>query len=274
MTEGTPAPRVSAADLAFDLTVPADMTPDQLTAEIEDPDRPGHTRPIAGHRRIIGVSGDGGVNTRYIGSRESPTRIRIYRKDLQDPTWLHGPTVRIELRLLHEAAHAIGRKLLHLGEAETMKGAVALIQAMTGWTVADEQGELPDIIPPEGSDLAGRMLAVLKQTASTLATMKAAGLDILALIDAQAAKASRMTQHRQKQLRQQIAPAAPEIQAMLMACIQGEPDAPAAAPQAIAVVPTPELPCERCGRMTPERDQIVRHKGQCKCRGCMYQPPC
>jgi hypothetical protein len=215
-------PRVTRADVAFDLSVPDDVTPDQLIDEIEDPTRRGYTRLRDGHRREIGISGGGGVHTRYVGSRASPVRIRIYRKDIEDATWLHGPTLRIELQLTEEAAQAYGRKLLHLGESGALAGAAAIIEHVTGWRVADCEGEIPDLVPPEGSDIASSLLAVLKQAGPTLAMLIDAGLDVVALLREAAAQAGRMTQHRQKKRAETVHPIAAELQALLFACLRGE----------------------------------------------------
>ena len=64
-------------DAAWDFSVPETFTSDDFLAAI--------AAHVEGQILTTGISGQAGVNTRYVGSPQSEKRLRIYRKDLQDP---------------------------------------------------------------------------------------------------------------------------------------------------------------------------------------------
>jgi len=128
----------SRLDVAFDFpvhdSVLADHVADGVRSHVEK------------RRLKEGVSGEAGRNTRYIGSRASERRIRIYRRDFKDETLRleFPPLMRIELVLRKKSAKALWGwyRRSHRG---MLLGASAHIRDMTGLEVMDDNGRMPPI---------------------------------------------------------------------------------------------------------------------------------
>jgi len=188
--------RPSRVDIAFDL---ADgRTADDLLESC----RPHFTRK----RLTDGISGQAGINTRYIGGQQSERRIRIYRKDLQSESWavLHGSTLRVELVLKDRQAHAFW-EVWQAGDEHTAYAVAAgHIQEMSGLELMADVREVPQLAPVEQSSAAERVAQFIRQNAGTFVAIRDAGINLNALADAQLSNASRMTQHRSGALHAEI----------------------------------------------------------------------
>jgi hypothetical protein len=174
-----PSPRASRIDIAFDFSCPDSFTSDQLVAPLEDAEKPGHTQDGL----IMRIAGGGGVHTRYLGALSSPKMIRVYRKDLQLSTWaeMFGPTLRVELVLKDDYAAALLRIIGTHGLKHAYAVAAGHVATMTGWHLIEEPADVPEIVQPEGRDLAERLLPLFQQYGQLLATLDDAGLPVLDL---------------------------------------------------------------------------------------------
>lgn len=164
--------RPSRVDVAWDF--PTQMTSDELANQL---------LVVAEPRGFTdGISGQNGVNTRYIGGKQSERRLRIYRKDLEDLLWaeIYGPTLRVELVMKNETAHAWWPVWCRSRD-EGFAAAAAHCDAMTGWAPQREVGEVPESVPVEGLDEAASLFAFLQQHGPTLAAFEQAGVPVLEL---------------------------------------------------------------------------------------------
>ena len=95
--------RPSRVDVAFDFCCSSELVP-ELVADHAAVQEHCEVRGI----QADGVSGAGGVFTRYIGSRKSDAFVRIYRKDKQNEILgeLLGPVLRVELVMRNDLARA------------------------------------------------------------------------------------------------------------------------------------------------------------------------
>ncbi len=145
----------------------------------------------------IGVTGQDGVNTRYIGSIKSERRIRIYRKDLQDEvvSEFFGPIMRIELILKGDYAE---RWWASWSES-TVAGfdvASGVVADMTGYSMRDTNAELVEMVKPEGSDPASSVSALLNQYGILIAACERAGIPLFDLAYERAESAGISAQRR------------------------------------------------------------------------------
>lgn len=181
--------RPTRVDLAFDFRVDDCFTADDLAGAIA-----GH-----GERRGLspGVCGQGGRNTRYVGSSQSEKRIRIYRKDWQDDTWaaLWGPTLRVELVLKGSQAAAWWGMWAE-DTAAAMAAGAGIVADMIGWRVRDDLAPAPEVVQPEASALAERVLSLLDQCGATLVGLVDAGVPVVDLARVRLAVSSRATKWR------------------------------------------------------------------------------
>ena len=169
--------RSSRIDIAFDFKVPADYMADQLADELRQ-----HHMDLG---IISGINGQGDVNTRYIGSKTSDRRIRIYRKDLRDAELFAttGPVLRIELIL--KGKHA--RKFFHeylLDPDDSLRVAAGHILEMTGLNPLPREVVTP---PPLDrgfvGDAAQEVFQFVRQNGQQLEAFRAAGIDLNDLAD-------------------------------------------------------------------------------------------
>jgi hypothetical protein len=125
--------------------------------------------------------GHAGINTIYLGSRDSPRRIRIYRKDLQQVAQSRlceemPPTLRVEIELKkHHAASAFA--LYQTDEHACWSLAAGHLYAMTGVDLGDRA---PVPAPPEAedADAACTLFTLLDQYGAVMDALTEAGVDI------------------------------------------------------------------------------------------------
>ena len=189
-------------DIAFDLGL--DITPDALADRTEK-----HWRQKG---LKDGISGEGGINTRYIGGKASDRRIRIYRKDRQSTTWevLHGVTLRVELVLKGKQAAAFW-PLLASGDEELWQAtAAAHISDMMGIQLHERSASKPEPAKEPAADAAEKLLHMLDQYGSMLDACFRAGIDVEGLASLRAGNVSRMSENRTERLKRSIAEAGPD----------------------------------------------------------------
>jgi hypothetical protein len=143
---------------------------------------------IRPHLRRVGLTDrdfrDGEVYTWYVGGRQSPRNVRIYRKDLEDLTYaaLYGPAMRWELILKDRQAVAWWQAWSEDRSRGLASGA-RQIQDMTGFRVRDELEEVPQLEVPEAAGLAESVVGMLSQYGVLMAALHRAGADLAALAE-------------------------------------------------------------------------------------------
>lgn len=207
--------RPSRVDIAFDLN--SDRTSDEVLEDL---------RPQFESRGLLdGISGQGGVNTRYIGGQQSERRIRIYRKDLQDEAWSHlyGPTIRVELILKGKQAAAWWDVWRDSDDSGAFRVAAAHIREMSGLDLIGDEVELPELLPVEQSHAAKKLAQFIRQHAGTLVAFMDAGINLGTLAREQLVMASRMTRYRSSSLTaevQRLQPSQVERLARALLCMR------------------------------------------------------
>lgn len=174
--------RPSRVDVCFNLSISAGLTADQVLE---------HARPHFESQGLTdGISGHGGINTRYIGSKASPRRIRIYRKDKQDQAWAHlyGSTIRIEIELKDEHARNWW-KVWAEDEQKAYAVAAGHIEQMSGYRLMETE-DVPELVKVEEAAPAARLAQFIKQHAGTLLANADAGIDVMALARSKMASSS------------------------------------------------------------------------------------
>jgi Replication initiation factor. len=162
--------RATRLDIAFDFSVPAEFMPEDFLARVEALGTLPDLKP--------GVSGQGAVNTRYLGSKDSPRRARIYRRDLREDGGMliadaFGPTLRLECVLRDEHADALCALWRGGGggPAERSQAFAAAARThladLTGMNLGD-LAELPSIRVLPDLDATQQLLAFVEQHASML----------------------------------------------------------------------------------------------------------
>lgn len=181
--------RPSRIDLAFDFECDDSLRPDDLLAE---------WRPHFLHRGYKpGISGEGDVNTCYIGSRNSERRIRIYRKDLQKDAIaaLLGPVMRVELVLKDRQACSLWA--VHDNDGAAERAAAAHVLHITGFRAMDDAGDIPPLVDLDMvADPAQGVMEFVKRDAGTLCAFVDAGIDIEALCREHLERSGRTVQWR------------------------------------------------------------------------------
>lgn len=185
--------RPSRVDVAWDFEVPSWVTADHVAERVE---------PWAERRGFAsGISGQGGVNTRYIGSPNSERRLRVYRRDLRDKglAFMYGPRLRVELVLRDDLARAWWG--VHVrDDREAWAAAAAHVEEMTGHRVQPEIGDVPALESASEAVDAGQMVfQFIEQNAATLDAIAAAGIDLFELVGLKRGTWSRMTAHRHRE---------------------------------------------------------------------------
>ncbi len=179
--------RCSRIDVAFDFSVDRRFTPDDVAEMIAQ-----HCRD---RRIVMGIAGEAGVNTRYVGSSRSDRRIRIYRRDLREirrwvsdhpirfqmgeppPQWL-SPILRLEVTLRRSHADALWQ-IIKRDRDEGIAAARAHVCEMTGIEI-EHSGEVPQIeseAPSEGYQM---LLEWLHQQGDMIEACRRAGVDLYA----------------------------------------------------------------------------------------------
>lgn len=164
--------RASRVDVAWDVVGPGAMTADRLV-EVLGVERFAESRGIS-----MGVSGQGGINTRYVGAATSDRRVRMYRRDLHEGGSFMGelPEVRVELVLRGEPARA-WFELLERDRDAAWDGASAHLADMTGIEFG-RVGEIPTIEPEPERDEAQAVFQFLLQHGDMVQAWLDAGLDL------------------------------------------------------------------------------------------------
>jgi len=211
--------RPSRVDIAFDFPVDLTTTADDVLESFRD--------HYEGLRLTDGISGQGGINTRYIGSASSERRVRIYRKDLDDRAYaeLHGPTVRVEVVLKAKHAEAFWQDYTEHGEQHALSIAAAHLASLTGLHL-DGSGDLPVLVPVEASAPAQKIAYWVEQNASALVAMCEAGIDLKKLCDRQVLKQNRQAKYRRNKRKKAITDAgAKNVQHLASLILQGQEEA-------------------------------------------------
>lgn len=162
-------------DVAFDFQCDEDQTSDAVAEAMRERHE---ARGLTS-----GVSGQDGVNTRYIGAASSDYRVRIYRKDLQDPAFrdlIDVPVMRVELVLKADRAWAWWT-LWDCDMDRALAAASSFVHEVTGLRPLPGEHGWPELVMPDGADVAGQLAMFIEQHGSLLATMQAAGVDVVAL---------------------------------------------------------------------------------------------
>ena len=166
----------SRIDVAFDLHCDQDMTPERLVAWM---------RPKFAARGVTdGLVGHDGVFTCYIFAKGASRRIRIYRKDLQDPAyaeWLRTPVMRVEVILTDERA-VEWWDLWDRDSAAAKLAASSFLHDYTGLRPLPGDHDWPELVLPEGADVAGQMALWVEQHGPQLSAWAAAGVDVGGLV--------------------------------------------------------------------------------------------
>jgi hypothetical protein len=178
-------------DVAFDFEVPDSETACRFWRRIEPYVRSKNITP--------GVSGQGDVLTRYVGSRRSTQRVRIYRKDYEECA-LYGalglpPVLRIELEL-HEERAADFWSQYALAPESAYAMAAGKIHDLTGAAVQDEHTEWTTFERPEAFDVTQLVLAFVNQYGDLVSDLEASGVDVVALCRAPERRRARVTEWR------------------------------------------------------------------------------
>lgn len=200
-------PKITRIDVAFDFQVDDELTAlhlvRSLLADQDDEKTPQGFK--------VGESGDRPHLTMYVGSMSSDRRIRIYRKDIQSPSFAFGcgAVMRVELMLKKRYAEAFWDVFNHDRQAGYAAAAAHILE-MSGLVVAEEIGYVPEFVPPEIPDVAQRLFSFVTQHAATLDEFASAGVDVWSLAAQRFEAMSRMTQHRSKQRRSQLREAGPK----------------------------------------------------------------
>jgi hypothetical protein len=153
----------------------------------------------------MGISGQGGVNTHYIGTAKSERRIRIYRKDLRDSEYAAmGPLLRVEV-VLKAGWASRWWQIWNQDREDGFQVAQGYAEQMLGRPLTPEGGLWADreIKPP--SPLAERIHALLRQHGPTLVALADLGFPLVSLARERVTRAHRATQWRMEQKRAEMA---------------------------------------------------------------------
>lgn len=166
---GHPGGHPTRVDVAFDLEVAPDFSPERLLERCE-------AERLA--RFKLGVSGEDGINSRYIGGKTADVRVCIYRKDLEQAAfgWEHGPVLRVECRMKGDHAQRVG-VVAGGGLEGVYEAAAGLIFERTGLQLLPAMRplpELPDFFPE--AEAAQEVFQFLRQHGSMVVALGDAGL--------------------------------------------------------------------------------------------------
>ena len=173
---GIDGTRPSRIDLAFDFSCGDAATSDGFIDETWD-----HFKAKG---LTAGISGQGGNNTRYIGSPSSERRVRIYRKDKQDEAYgrLHGPTLRVEQVIKGQHAHKLWEVYRKHGTDRLYSVGAAHLADMTGVEAYLTIDDIPELVHVEAASPANLLATNIKQNASWLVNAYELGIDVESLV--------------------------------------------------------------------------------------------
>ncbi len=166
--------RVSRVDVCWDFEVDPSLTADAVLERAS-------ARATA--RRIsLGITGQDGVNTRYLGSASSVRRVRIYRKDLKDEAWefQFGPTLRVEV-VLRDALAQAWWQAWDRSESEGYAAAAGHVYEVTGRRVQADVGEVGRLAVPRETVGAVMVANFIRQNASMIEACAECGIDLFGL---------------------------------------------------------------------------------------------
>lgn len=166
-------------DVAVDLVVPDAYLADDFVREFVEPHLANWS---TGRKPKLGISGEGGVNTLYVGSAKSSLRVRTYRKDLQDACFaeLVGPVLRVELVMREEWAERFWRAW-EVDEDAAKRAAAGQILRLTGFDALIGVEDLPELETPEESSEAQQLALWIEQNGGRLLAWSDAGIDVVGL---------------------------------------------------------------------------------------------
>lgn len=210
--------RPSRIDIAFDYSCDPFTTSDDVLESFRD-----HFESL---RMTDGISGQGGINTRYIGSSSSTRRLRIYRKDLEDEAYakLHGPTIRLEVVLKDQHAAAWWKHYASGGLSAGFAIAAAHLQYITGQKLVEHHEDVPELVSVDASPPAEHLAQWVKQNASMLCAFCDAGIDLKNLCDMQVKQQNRQARYRRKRKTKTIRDVGPQNVENLAALILSGPE--------------------------------------------------
>lgn len=206
--------RPSRVDVAWDFQVDEGLLADEVFERLQ----------AGAERRGFkgGVSGHGGVNTRYIGSPTSERRIRIYRRDLKDKAVLfhQGPVLRVEVVLRDDVARGWWA-VWSRDQAAGWAAAAAHVHEMTGRRVQADVGQVPELERvPEAVDAAQMFFDFVQQHASTVKAAQEAGVDLFGLVGLMSETWAKSTQSRhRRRVGALVAAGAKEVEELVRAMI-------------------------------------------------------
>lgn len=187
------AVRASRVDVAWDFQCDGSYTADKLVELV---------KPHAKSKRIkLGISGEGGVNTHYVGSRQSERRLRIYRRDLREGKGLFEfvPKIRVELELHGEAA-AAWVALFQSDRDAAYAAAAKHVHEASGLRVG-VLGEVPELEVRPEVEPAAELWQFLEQHGERVLAWHEAGVGLVQLARRFQRLRSRMTEWRSQRRR-------------------------------------------------------------------------
>lgn len=165
--------KATRLDYANDFEVSDDTIPEQFIEQ---------ARPVFERLNITeGVSGQGGINTCYIGSASSEHRVRVYRKDRSPNSILAYPypVIRVETIVKGDAAAAIWA----LSERSAMVAAMNhVLLERTGLDLGNTQ-PAPPLPVVDDAALGQRVFSFVKQHGRTITLLHRLGLTLDDLAD-------------------------------------------------------------------------------------------
>lgn len=170
----------SRIDVAFDFACDPDDLPEGLCSEA------GSWAPHvqATHpRRSFGISGQGGVNTCYLGAPTSTLRLRVYRKDRQDPASHPTPVMRVELVVRQPASPWVWNCWNLWGLDGLRAVATRHVLDLTGWAPTSDRCELPEPGKTAPQKAVQQLLTWAQQNAGVLHDLREAGYPLDELAD-------------------------------------------------------------------------------------------
>lgn len=167
--------RPTRVDVAFDFEVPAEW------GAVEFADASVALRPACYRKfRMNGCDLD---RTVYVGGRDAPRMVRIYRKDLErGARWQFGPVLRIEVELKGEPAGCMWRAFQD-GDERGFAMAAGELQKSLGVQVQDEREFWEVRLPAIGGDVIAKVAHLMRQYSSVLCALEAAGVRVAILAD-------------------------------------------------------------------------------------------
>jgi len=197
--------RPTRVDVAFDFSCSSDLT------SIIVADHPEVQRHCA--KRNIeadGVTGGGGVFTRYLASRNSDVFIRIYRKDLQNAVIAEmlGPVLRIEIIMKDDVARAWWA-VWKQDKEKAYRAAAAHVLRLSSLRVLPIIGDIPELITPD-TKATEALLPLFQQYSSHIVAAAECGIDVLQMAALVVGNLSRQGKHRHRKRVEQVTRQEPE----------------------------------------------------------------